>query len=157
MEYFKTIEICCVSLKKTFGLVDHYFVILDNFEYHLGFYKKGLVLPKGSTKGAHIICKKRICSNCYEKFNHDFETKEFQRLFYFYPLINCESLATGISFQIICLLHLSVVGVLVYYKKYLLAIILFLVLLCCSLLFSKYNYSRTVLTKCKHLQTFIEN
>lgn len=152
MEFYKTIEICCVSLKKTLGLADHYFIIIDDFEYHLGFYSKGLVLPKGSTKGSHIICIKRVCSDCYEKFNHDFETKEFQRLFCFYPLINCESLATGISVQIICMLHLSVALVLVLYKKYLLSIILILILLCISLLFSKYNYSRTVKKKCKHLK-----
>lgn len=148
----KTIEICCVSLKKSFGLIDHYFLIVDDFEYHLGFYKKGLVLPKGYTKGSHVICLKTLCIDCYNKFIHDFETKEFQRLFYFYPLINCESLVTGISVQIICMLHVSVAFVLVFYKKYLLAIILILILLCISLMFSKYNYSRTVKKTCSHLK-----
>lgn len=152
MEFYKTIEICCVSLKNTLGLIDHYFLTIDDFEYHLGFYKKGLVLPKGTTKGSHIICIKRICYDCLKKFNHDFENKEFQRLFYFYPFINCESLVTGISVQIICLLHLSVAIVLFLNKKYLLTVIVILILLCISLLFSKYNFSRTMKSKCKHLQ-----
>lgn len=146
-----TIQVCCVATRKSFGFIDHYYLILNDYEYHLGNYKKGNKLPSGTTKGSHLICEKIICNTCYVKLMLDLQENEYKRLFSFFPLINCETLVTGISIQSVCLLLIPVVIACLGFKFYLYAIILTLIGLLIHVLYSKYKYSKTEYITCSHL------
>lgn len=145
------LEFRCVPIKRSLGLFDHYFIIFLEHEYHLGDYKKGTVLPKGTTLNSHLITKKSICQNCLSKILTDIKLLEDRRLFV-YPVINCESLAIGTSIQSLLIINLSFVITLICLGKIIYGFILFLIIICCLLGWSKYNMSRTYKSKCEHLK-----
>lgn len=148
---FKIIEYRCQALKNTLGLIDHYFLVIDDKEYHLGFYTPGKVLPKDSTKGYHIVSKRKVCETCYNKIIADLNYKEDIRLIRYFPFLNCETLCTGFSVQSLALLTLPCVGFLIVKGKILYVIILVLLTLIVILVYSKYTFSRTKYSRCKHL------
>lgn len=152
MAEITTINVCVRAEKMSFGLIDHYFMIIDNFEYHPGFYKSGNILPKGFTKGYHIAAIKRVCSNCLNKLILDFNLYEDRRISNWYPIFNCESLSTGISVQsIITVVFIPTVVFALFRGFYMIAIIIFMLGLVCLLLYSKWTFSRTRNIKCEHL------
>lgn len=146
------IELCVRAEKKSFGLIDHYFMIIDNFEYHPGFYKSGNILPKGFSKGYHVVALKRVCDDCLTKIILDYNLSEDRRISNWYPIFNCESLSTGISVQsIITLVFLPTIVISVFKTHYLLAFIIFLIGIICLLFYSKWIFSHTQIIKCLHL------
>src|ERR1700684_3178980 len=91
------VEIYIQSQHYFYGLIDHYFLVIDDVEYHLGKYKKGTVLPKGTTKGSHLMETKTICEDCYLKIQTNHVLKEYTRMWSLFPIINCETVTTGFS------------------------------------------------------------
>lgn len=152
MERSTAIDICVRAEKTSFGLIDHYFMIIDNFEYHPGFYKSGNILPKGYSKGYHVTATKHICTICLNKLILDFNLYEDRRISNWYPIFNCESLSTGISVQsIIMLVFLPTIALSIFKSHYLLAFIVFLIGIISLLFYSKWTFSRTRILKCEHL------
>lgn len=155
--YFRTIEYRCRAIKNTLGIFDHYFLVIDDKEIHMGFYQTGKILPKDTTKGAHIVAEKALCEFCYNKIIADINLKEDVRLISYYPLLNCETLATGFSVQSLAFLSLPVI-VLCLIKG--LLFYAFLIVLCTILvvlMYSKYVYSRTTKLKCCHIDSKPKN
>lgn len=146
------IKIYAKAIKKSFGLYDHYFIIIDNHEYHLGCYTKGSKLNAGTTKGAHLITTRKLCHKCFNLLLINLEKKEDQRLFWYYPFINCESLAIGCSLQVLMTCNIPIAFCLLIKGYFVFAILLILFILTIVLFWSKYLYSRTTFTYCKHLK-----
>lgn len=152
MEPFKIVEIRCKALRNTFGLIDHYFLIIDDYEYHMGFYKLGRILPKNSTRNFHTIGFKYICTDCYNKIIINYNLNEDSRLISYYPLLNCETLCTGFSIQSLAFLAIPFCAILIIKSYFLYSIILLLTVLIIILLLSKYTYSRVYKKYCKHIK-----
>jgi hypothetical protein len=152
-EPFKTIEIRCQAMKKCYGLVDHYFYVIDDKEYHTRLYPKGRILERDTTKGYHVVAYYDVCEECYTKIAADFLLKEDVRIFNYFPLLNCETFCTGISVQSLLLISIPFILYLVYRGRYLYAIILCLVMIIILLAYSKYIFSRTKKIKCSHLKS----
>lgn len=145
------VEVRCQAMKNTLGLFDHYFIVINNVEYHMGYYSKGAILPVNSTKGWHLVTVKEVCADCYQKIIETFCLGEDKRLFSFYPFINCETLTTGFSVQSLIFLLIPISTYLVYYKLYNILIYVILITICLILAYSKYVFSRTNYLRCKHL------
>lgn len=146
------IEICVRAEHRSFGMIDHYFMIFDDFEYHPGFYKSGNILPRGFSKGYHVAAVKRVCRDCLSKIILDYNLSEDRRISNWYPLFNCESLSTGISVQSIIMLVFAPTTVIAIVKfHFTLALIVLLIGLLCLLFYSKWTFSRTRRFKCEHL------
>lgn len=145
------IEIRCQAMRQFCGIFDHYFVVVGDVEYHMGYYRHGNKLPKDSTKGAHVVAIKTICDNCYHKLLMNINLDEGKRLEWYYPLINCETLTTGFSLQFISFMFLPFVVFLFLKGYFLFGILLFVLALCLLLIFSKYTFSRTHKIRCRHL------
>lgn len=109
----RTVEYWCQAMPKTWGLIDHYFMVIDDKEYHAGTYKPGKILPRNSTKGALVsLCT--VCDTCYEKILLDYDLNEDDRLYTaYFPLLNCESVCTGFSMQSITLIAIPYVCLLI--------------------------------------------
>lgn len=150
--FVKTIEYRVQALQQSYGLIDHYFLVIDDMEFHLGQYKLGSILPAGTTKGAHTLNVRKICEFCYNKIIADINYREDLRLISYYPILNCESLATGFSVQSLGFLALPFILTLTILQHYYLAIIIFLLTIIFLLAYSKYIFSRTIKSKCIHLQ-----
>lgn len=146
-----TVEIRCQALKRAWGLIDHYFLVIGDYEYHMGWYSKGSILPVGTTAGAHVVTVKSVCYTCYLKIIENYNLREDKRLFDYYPLINCETLSTGLSVQALAILVLPFVFTLLLQGHILWAIILALASLVFFLTCSKYVFSRTTKRTCRHL------
>lgn len=149
-----TVEVRCQALKRTWGLIDHYFLVIGEYEYHMGRYSKGSILPVGTTKGAHVVSVKTMCRACYTKIVENYNLREDKRLFDYYPLVNCETLSTGLSVQAISFLVLPFVFTLLLLGHLLWAVLLTLAALVFFLMCSKYVFSRTTEHKCRHLQRY---
>lgn len=153
---FGKIEYRCRAIKNTLGIFDHYFLVIGDHEIHMGFYQTGKILPKNTTKGAHIVAEKELCELCYNKIIADINLKEDVRLIAYYPLLNCETLATGFSIQSLAFLSLPIIfcclikGLLFYACLVVLCTILVI------LMYSKYVYSRTNKLKCFHLENSLK-
>lgn len=145
------VEVRCQALKRTWGLIDHYFLVIGEYEYHMGWYSKGSILPAGTTKGAHVVSVKTICRACYTKIVENYNLREDKRLFDYYPLVNCETLSTGLSVQALSFLVLPFVFSLLLAGRLVWAVMLTLAALIFSLMCSKYVFSRTTKYKCRHL------
>lgn len=156
VEKFKTIEYRCQAMRKTLGFVDHYFLVVDDKEYHAGFYKRGKVLPADTTKGYHSVMFVDVCESCYVKIVADYRLEEDIRIFNYFPLLNCETLCRGFSVQSMALLSLPFVGMLLWKKQFAYAIILLLVVAVAVLSYSKYVFSRCKKTVCTHLKNRID-
>lgn len=146
-----TVEVRCQALQRTWGLIDHYFLVIGEYEYHMGWYSKGCILPVGTTKGAHVVSVKTICRACYTKIVENYNLREDKRLFDYYPLVNCETLSTGLSVQALSFLVLPFVFSLLLAGRLLWAILLTMAALIFFLMCSKYVFSRTIEYKCRHL------
>lgn len=147
----KTVEYWCQAMRKTYGLIDHYFMVIDDNEYHAGTYKPGKILPRNTTKGAHLVSVCNVCEACYHKILLDYDLKEDDRLFTtYFPLLNCESVCTGISVQSIALIAVPFICLLIINGKFLWALILLLFVVVSLLAYSKYKFSRTTRTSCVH-------
>lgn len=146
-----TVETRCRALKSTWGLIDHYFLVIGEYEYHMGRYSKGSVLPVDTTKGAHVVSVKTMCRACYTKIVENYSLHEDKRLFDYYPLVNCETLTTGLSVQALSVLVLPFVFSLLLIGRLLWAVLLTLATLNVFLVWSKYVFSRTIKRKCRHL------
>lgn len=149
----RVLQILVRASKRALGLVDHYFLLVDDeFEYHPGMYGRGNVLPGGTTEGAHVVERRDICRMCYEKLMIDFSLLEDRRLMStYYPFLNCETLVTGISVQSLHALALPFVVGLLCRGKWLYAVALLLAAVVSLLAYSKYVFSRTRRTRCQHL------
>lgn len=147
------IEIYSIAQRATFGLIDHYFLMIPMYqlEFHLGIYSRGLILPAGRTVGAHLCGRKLVCDSCFVKLMHDLESGEYNRLIGYFPFVNCETLTTGISVQSIILINSIFVYASFAFGKFKMGFFISVVLLLCLLLFSKYNFSRTYKFKCPHM------
>lgn len=157
MEPYKIVEIHCRASKQSFGLIDHYFIVIDNLEYHLGFYRSGRVLPKGTTKGSHVVYERQICKHCYDNIHFDIKFREDCRLFSYYPLLNCETLVTGISLQSLAFFAIPFIGLFLIRGCFMYALIVFLITILYLLALSKYNYSRTRKQACLHIKFETKN
>lgn len=146
-----TVEIWCRPTHRLFGLLDHFYIVLNDNEHHLGFYKEGSVLPKGTTQSSHLVSIRTICHQCYLKLLIDLELREDVRFFYFYPILNCETLVNGLSVQTIFLLNLIFVPVLMWKKLYWFALLTTLIIIIATLIYSKLHYKETCYTKCIHI------
>lgn len=147
----KTVEYKCQALKNSFGLIDHYFIVIDDKEFHLGEYRFGKILPNGTTKGAHVVERRDICIECYNKIIADFNFREDRRLITYYPMLNCESLSTGFSSQSLVFLAIPFIGIMLIKGQLIYAILIFLLAIICLLWYSKYMFSDTKKSKCMHL------
>lgn len=157
MAAYKVIELRCQATKKSYGFFDHYFYVIDDKEIHMGIYTKGKILPKGTTKGAHIAANYEICKACYDKIYLNLTSNDDVRMFAeYFPILNCESLCTGFSIQSAMIISLPFVMVLIIKGYYLWAIILFLLALLVLLAYSKHMFSQTREKKCKHLLSFAQ-
>ncbi|AUQ44008.1 putative Ac81-like protein [Esparto virus] len=146
------IEIRCRAMKHTFGLFDHYFIVIGDTEYHAGNYKPGKILPLGTTKGAHIVSICEICEICHDKIMAEYYTSEDVRIFHIYfPILNCETLCMGFSIQSLLFLTIPFLCVFILKGSFLYAIIFILLSIVIVLAHSKYRFSRTNKTKCEHL------
>lgn len=145
------LEIRVQALKATLGLVDHYYLILNDLEYHPGMYARGCVLPKGTTKGYHVAAIRTICQTCYDKIILNFNTREDKRIWSFYPFINCESFSTGFSVQSLAIIAIPIAVALMYQKNYIYAFVVLLIGALAHLTVSKFSFSRTFKGKCAHL------
>lgn len=148
-----TVEVRCQALKRTLGLIDHYYLVIGAYEYHVGgAHSGGSVQPVGTTKGAHTVAVKTVCSACYTRTVENYRRGEDRRLFNYYPLINCETLATGLSLQTVSAMAAPFVFVLVTLGRILWAVVLTLAALVFFLSSSKYAFSRTHYQTCRHLR-----
>nr|AHW98244.1 AC81-like protein [Nilaparvata lugens endogenous nudivirus] len=147
-----TVEIYCQATKSSFGLINHYFLVIDNYEYHMGYYAKGSVLPFNTPKGAHLVSVKTLCSACYQKIFIDYKLREDKRLFSYYPIINCETLSTGISLQALTLLVIPFIAACIYYGQITYAVILLLLAFIGFLICGKFVFSRSTQFICHHLK-----
>lgn len=144
------IEYRVQAMKNTFGLFDHYFLVIGDKEYHPGSYKPGKVLPVNSTKGSHIVATLDCCDACYNKLVVDLHLEEDVRIFNFYPLLNCETWCFGFSIQSLPIYMIPILIVLlirgnIFYMVVLIVAIAFLILIR-----SKYVFSRTNKLQCQH-------
>lgn len=146
------VEVWCRAIRGSLGLFDHYFLVVNDLEYHLGCYAPGNVLPRGFSRGAHLVSIKTVCRLCFLKLVKDLKYREHKRLFAYYPLLNCESLVRGVSVQSLLALNFLGIPFLLWYGKFILAAIVLLLLLCTILAWSKFQYSRTTKTRCPHLK-----
>lgn len=145
------VEKCIRAEGCVLGIYDHFFVIIDDYEYHLGTYTLGIKLPKGTTKGYHVYEQVSMCSKCVSSFFKN--TKhEFQRLkLYGFPLVNCQTLNDGYSSYLIIIAYAPIIcGFLIFNKFYTLALIVFLLAIIIHLASSKYKFSICKKKKCKH-------
>lgn len=148
------IEIHCQAMKSTMGLFDHYFIVIDNMEYHMGLYQKGALIPLGSTKGSHLITIRTICDQCYRRIVMKYNAQEDRRMaLKYYPIINCETLVMGMSVQVVLitlvlpfLILLICKGLIIY------SILLFVLTLTLQLWYSKSLYCSSTKTLCVHLK-----
>ncbi|ATY70250.1 Ac81-like protein [Tomelloso virus] len=159
MSTYKILELYCQATKKSYGLFDHYFYVIDNMEIHMGIYLKGKILPKGTTKGAHLVANYEICQSCYDKIQLDLISNDDIRLFSLYfPILNCESLCRGISVQsVVLMIAIPFILVLVIKGLFLWALVLFLLTAVLLLMYSKYMFSKTEEKKCDHIKDLIYN
>lgn len=148
------IEYRVQAMRKTFGLVDHYYLVIDDKEYHAGQYKPGKVLPINTTKGYHIVSVMDVCDACYNKIVVDLQLEEDVRMFSYFPLLNCETLCFGFSLQSLPIYCIPFLALLLWRGCILYAVVLLLVIMLILLIRSKYVFSRTHKIRCKHL---IEN
>lgn len=148
---FKRVEYRCQAQSSSFGLIDHYFLVIDDKEYHLGFYRKGNVLPKGTTKGSHTIAVKDLCTLCCTKLFANLKLQEDKRLIAYFPFLNCETLATGFSVQSLGFLSIPLILILLVKGLFLYALLVLLSTFVILLCYSKFTYCRTKQTTCKHL------
>lgn len=144
-----TVEVRCQALRRTWGLVDHYFVVIGDREYHPG---EGTIRPAGATAGAHTVVVKTVCRACYEKILTNYDLREDRRLFEYYPLVNCETLSTGLSVQSLSFLAVPFVMTLALTGRPLWSLVLALFSLVFFLWYSKYVFSRTKRQTCRHIQ-----
>lgn len=145
------VEVRVRAVNSVFGLIDHYYMILDGTEYHPGMYAPGSVLPEGTTKGYHVAAVRTLCQTCYDKIIFNFNAREDKRVWSLFPLLNCESLTTGFSLQAAILLVVPIALSLMYQKKLILATIVLLLGIIAHLAISKFAFSRTLRSKCAHL------
>lgn len=145
------VEIRMRATKSSFGLIDHYYMILGDLEYHPGCYSPGNILPKGTTTGYHVAAVRHICKTCYDKIILNFNTREDKRIWALYPFLNCESLTTGFSVQALAMLTFPLVAILLWQKIYIYAIIVLLAGIIVHLSVSKFSFSRTFHGTCTHL------
>lgn len=146
-----TVEVRCRAMRSTLGLLDHYFLVLGDLEYHMGYYKKGSVLPVGTTKSSHLVCIKRMCVDCYTKIITNYNLREDKRLFNYYPIINCETLSTGISVQSLAFFSLPFIAALLVNGRILYALLLLMFTIAAFLAYGKFVFSRTETHVCRHL------
>lgn len=149
--YYKTIEYHCRAIKSSFGILDHYFIVVDNYEIHMGWYRPGKILPKNTTKNSHVVAVKKVCMYCYNKIATNLNTSEDSRLIGYYPFLNCESLSTGFSVQALAFLAIPPLVVLALRMQIFYMFLVLVGTLLFVLLYSKYMYSRTRQKTCKHL------
>lgn len=147
----RMVEVRVQALRRTFGIIDHYYLVIEGMEYHPGYYKRGNFLPLGTTANYHVVARRRVCLDCYNKIIADFNLREDKRIGSFYPFLNCESLATGFSLQSLGFLAVPFVAGFLLLGRFLLAVVTFLLALLYLLLVGKYTISRTVRARCRHL------
>lgn len=135
------------------NLIDHYFLVIDDYEYHLGIYRKGRTLPFGTTKNAHLVTSRKICSTCFKMLWANLEKNEDSRMIWLFPFINCESLTIGCSLQILILINIPLSIVLFYKGYFVYGIIALMLIMIVILLWSRYvNSKKPTIKYCKHLK-----
>ncbi|KAI5630637.1 Ac81-3 [Venturia canescens] len=146
------IEVRCQAIRSAFGFIDHYFLVAGNLEYHKDLFKNGPILPAGTTKGAHTICEKTVCENCYANIIRTYVTPEKKRLTSLSSFVNFEALAMNFSSQTTIVLFTPFIAGLIGLGQYLYAIILTLIGVLILLVWSKYVFSRKIRVSCWHLK-----
>lgn len=155
------LEIWARPQRRTLGLVDHYFLVIGDSEYHLGAYRSSdnvEILPRGSTRNAILVSVRYVCRVCFEQLSASIEHREYTRLFDFYPIVNCESLVRGFSLQstLLALVALPLVFlVLVLIGSICWALLAFTMVFTLHLAISKYTLSRIRYTNCRHLHKLL--
>lgn len=149
------IEIRVQALKRTLGVVDHYYMVIGGKEYHPGGYGPGSVLPLGTTKGYHTAVRRQLCRDCFDKIVLDFVLSEDKRIYGYYPFLNCESLSTGISVQSQAFVFVPFVLIQAFRANWKNVLVLLLLALLFVLAASKFVFSRTQRQKCSHLPAYI--
>lgn len=147
------VQICLRPIRKSLGFFDHYFLIIDNVEYHLGGnYPLGEEIPRGTTKNAFVSKNYHVCATCKNILLERMKTHKY-RTSALFPIINCETLTVGLSVQFI-VAAIGTIAVLasLILRKFTVALLIILLTLVIVLLISKYTLSRTTSNYCKHLQ-----
>jgi len=106
MGKYQLVEVRVAPIRKSYGILDHYYFVINDKEYHPGRYTLGNILPVGTTKNYHIVYVKTMCLLCYENIVSNFNLLEDRRVVKYFPFINCETLSTGISCQSLAFLSI---------------------------------------------------
>ena len=140
-------------ISRKYGLYDHYFLVYDNIEHHLGEYDLGNILPLGTTVGSHCTEKYLMCKSCFEDFKYKLCCKVDRVLFNtWYPLVNCETLSMGVGISIIICLVGTVFSISqLLMRNYMIAFIIILITIIVYLMYSKYQYSKCSVGECAHI------
>jgi hypothetical protein len=138
----------------TLGIVDHWFFDIPalNLEIHPGDYGHGTHLESGHTKGAHTYKEIILCEACLNRLVKT--SVHLNRVFY-YPFINCETLVSHdyctsiVSTQLIAITIIVVASLLITINLFLGVFVVLTIIF--YLLLSKYTYSFTSKSNCKHV------
>lgn len=134
-------------------IFDHYFIVYDGMEYHLGTYKRGNVLPAGTTENSNLVYRDYLCTDCSDRLGRELDASKYRdrTVFKFFPFVNCETLVCGFSVQSTFTLAVPCVLTLIYFGKIVYAILLFMTALVLMLWSSKYALGSAKIRKCEHL------
>lgn len=146
------VEFCIVPMKSLVFL-DHFFIIIQDKEYHLGGYEKGKFLDRGTTTGYTVYSTKLICSQCFDYFKLNLKYEEDYRLFNHYPIINCESLNLGYSINTL-LISTSVftIAASIIYRNFNYLSLVLLVIFIFHCIYRYFLYTFKTKNYCLHLQ-----
>lgn len=152
---YERVDVYVQAYKKYFGLIDHYFMVVRNREYHPGFYRNCVKPVSTSTARAHRCGELRLCSDCVDLIVHNFNESEDRRLLQrMFPIINCETLCLGLSLQSFALLVLpTIIAYCIFAKKinYFVIALMIAFAMIYLLLTSKYRFSRFSQASCRHV------
>lgn len=142
-------------VKNAFGLFDHWFYDIPgmDLEVHMGAYAQGTHLKSGVTKNSHVYSEVKMCRECVDKLLKN--TVDLTNVFY-YPIINCETLASinfcsiGVSAQALFIVSM----VITFFISFINVLFVYftLILLVLYFIYSKFTYSRTYYQSCSHIK-----
>lgn len=153
-KFFRVI-VCSKSIRNTLGFVHHFFLQVPHLdmEIHCGEYKNGSHHYIGHTKHFDQLWSMDLCETCMNQLYHE-STQLFK--FWYYPIVNCETLARGlvsgvsISFQTLIIAGLSITTLALFTNLKWIVIVVVLLLL---LVIVNNLYRGSSNQKCMHITT----
>lgn len=157
-----TVLVCLKGIRSTFNIFHHYFLIIKekDIEIHPGYYHYGTHHRLGYTKRYIVSEVIFMCDICVDSLIES--SYDLKHLWEFFPLINCETLTSGLikkpvvlSLQIVTLstiISFATWGILVFPTiKLLIVIVAFIISFLCVLVVNIMRY-HLVLSNCTHLK-----